>query len=42
MKLINIEKSQFYQIDVARQIVFDENARRFALIDLGEKLGYYA
>lgn len=41
MKIHNIEKSQFKKIDIARQILFDEDARRFSLIDLGKKFGCY-
>lgn len=41
MRLKNIEKSQFNEIDIARQIIFDEDARRFSLIDLGKEFGCY-
>lgn len=41
MKIQNIEKYQFAQIEKGRQIIVHEDARRFALIDLGEELGCY-
>lgn len=41
MKLKNIEKSQFNQIDVARQIISHKDARRFALVNFGKQLGCY-
>ncbi|RUT07632.1 hypothetical protein DSM106972_018920 [Dulcicalothrix desertica PCC 7102] len=41
MKIHNIEQSQFKKIDIARQILFDEDARRFSLIDLGKEFGCY-
>jgi hypothetical protein len=41
MKIQNIEESKFNKIDKARQIIVQEDARRFTLIDLGEKLGCY-
>jgi hypothetical protein len=42
MKIKNIDKSQFNEIDKVRQIIVHNDARRFALIDLGEQLGCYA
>jgi hypothetical protein len=41
MKTKNIEQSKFNEIDKIRQIIVQEDARRFLLIDLGEKLGCY-
>jgi hypothetical protein len=41
MKIHNIEKSQFNEIDIARQIIFDEDRCRYALIDLGKEFGCY-
>ncbi|BAZ17082.1 hypothetical protein NIES4071_89600 [Calothrix sp. NIES-4071] len=41
MKIQCIEKYQFSQIEQSKQIIVHENARRFAIIDLGEKLGCY-
>lgn len=42
MKIQLIDKSQFAQIEGARQIIAHDHSRQFAVIKLGEYLGSYA
>ncbi|PSB46525.1 hypothetical protein C7B80_13150 [Cyanosarcina cf. burmensis CCALA 770] len=41
MKLQSISESDFHQIDGSRQVIVDEYPRRFASLDLGERVGVY-
>jgi hypothetical protein len=41
MKLQSISKSDFHQINGCRQVIVDEHPRKFAVLDLGERLGVY-
>lgn len=41
MKLHTISKSDFKQIDSSRLVIADEHARKFAAIELGDRLGCY-
>ena len=41
MKIKNISESEFNKIEGIRQIIFHDYSHRFAILELGEKLGYY-
>jgi hypothetical protein len=41
IKLQFIDRIKFNQIDVSRQIITHQNPHKFALLDLGKKLGQY-
>ncbi|MBE9018602.1 hypothetical protein IQ272_21095, partial [Chroococcidiopsidales cyanobacterium LEGE 13417] len=41
MKIRNISGAEFSQIDGSRQVFVDEHPRRFASLDLGERVGVY-
>ncbi len=34
MKIINVDRTQFQQLDAARRIIFYDHARQFAIVDL--------
>jgi hypothetical protein len=41
MKIQTIGESDFKEIDGSRQVIGDQQARKFAALDLGVSLGYY-
>ncbi|MCL1465287.1 hypothetical protein [Argonema galeatum] len=41
MKFLTVDESKFNQIDASRRLITHEHPRKFAIIDLYDKLGHY-
>ena len=41
MKIITANKSEFYKLDPARQVITHEHSQKYAVLDLDESLGCY-